>query len=265
VYATERVQVETKVFHRNCFRCDHCKGLLKLGSYAALDGKYFCKPHFKQLFALKGNYNEGFGSDKHSKLWIQNAPTKDVIEAARHEIATPVVSAAHVSDEAATQHAHDEASDVKASVKNVAQLLGATTEEIVSAELLFKTYDADGSGDIDKAELIKLLKDLFADHAPTDLDAMQEQYFTEADTDKNGKIDDVEWLVIYSKYVKPSLEKANADFAAAAAKLSKTPVPAAASKDAELAEAAAAFVAAAKALGIQPDAAIAAVTKAFHP
>lgn len=67
VYATERIQVETKVFHRNCFRCDHCKGAetsfelgfiidrlfsgyLKLGSYASLDGKYFCKPHFKQLF-----------------------------------------------------------------------------------------------------------------------------------------------------------------------------------------------------------------------
>lgn len=28
------------------------------------------KPHFKQLFALKGNYNEGFGTEKHSAQWI---------------------------------------------------------------------------------------------------------------------------------------------------------------------------------------------------
>jgi len=33
--------------------------MLKLGNYAALEGKFYCKPHFKQLFALKGNYNEG--------------------------------------------------------------------------------------------------------------------------------------------------------------------------------------------------------------
>ena len=29
------------------------------------------KPHFKQLFALKGNYNEGFGTEKHSAQWIK--------------------------------------------------------------------------------------------------------------------------------------------------------------------------------------------------
>ncbi|KAJ3077500.1 Xin actin-binding repeat-containing protein 2, partial [Quaeritorhiza haematococci] len=32
----------------------------KLGNYAALNGLFYCKPHFKQLFALKGNYSDGF-------------------------------------------------------------------------------------------------------------------------------------------------------------------------------------------------------------
>ncbi|RKO90636.1 hypothetical protein BDK51DRAFT_28668 [Blyttiomyces helicus] len=32
----------------------------KLGNYAALNGVFYCKPHFKQLFALKGNYADGF-------------------------------------------------------------------------------------------------------------------------------------------------------------------------------------------------------------
>ena len=52
-------------------QCAHCNNTLSLGKYAALEGKFYCKPHFKQLFALKGNYNEGFGTEKHSKLWQQ--------------------------------------------------------------------------------------------------------------------------------------------------------------------------------------------------
>jgi len=43
--------------------------VLSLGNYASLDGRLYCKPHFKQLFALKGNYNEGFGKEKLVHLW----------------------------------------------------------------------------------------------------------------------------------------------------------------------------------------------------
>jgi hypothetical protein len=32
-------------------------------------GKLYCKPHFKQLFASKGNYNEGFGKAKLTHEW----------------------------------------------------------------------------------------------------------------------------------------------------------------------------------------------------
>ncbi|TPX70050.1 hypothetical protein SpCBS45565_g02003 [Spizellomyces sp. 'palustris'] len=34
--------------------------LAQLGNYAALNGIFYCKPHFKQLFTLKGNYSDGF-------------------------------------------------------------------------------------------------------------------------------------------------------------------------------------------------------------
>jgi len=44
-----------------------------LGNYAALKGVYYCKPHFKQLFALKGNYDEGFGHEQHKKKWVGGA------------------------------------------------------------------------------------------------------------------------------------------------------------------------------------------------
>jgi hypothetical protein len=28
------------------------------------------KPHFKQLFKAKGNYDEGFGKEQHKKKWV---------------------------------------------------------------------------------------------------------------------------------------------------------------------------------------------------
>ena len=73
VYATEKIVAEKDIFHKACFRCVHCKGQLKLGNFASLEGKYYCKPHFKQLFALKGNYSEAFGSLKPQQQWEEAA------------------------------------------------------------------------------------------------------------------------------------------------------------------------------------------------
>lgn len=57
-----------------------------LGNYASLHGKIYCKPHFKQLFKSKGNYDEGFGHKQHKELWISKnqkgpiscAPAKEI-------------------------------------------------------------------------------------------------------------------------------------------------------------------------------------------
>lgn len=40
-----------------------------MGNYASLHGQVYCKPHFKQLFKSKGNYDEGFGHKQHKELW----------------------------------------------------------------------------------------------------------------------------------------------------------------------------------------------------
>jgi hypothetical protein len=92
VYPTDRLKADDKVFHRGCFRCAQCNGQLKLGSYAALDGKFYCKPHFKQLFALKGNYSEGFGAEKPTAKWqpMLNTGFKGMEQAARSH--TPATS-----------------------------------------------------------------------------------------------------------------------------------------------------------------------------
>ncbi|KAM5280120.1 xin actin-binding repeat-containing protein 2-like [Ctenodactylus gundi] len=43
--------------------------LQHLGNYASLHGQIYCKPHFKQLFKSKGNYDEGFGHKQHKDRW----------------------------------------------------------------------------------------------------------------------------------------------------------------------------------------------------
>lgn len=65
----ESLIVDKLNYHKSCFRCEHCGGKLSLGNYASLHGRIYCKPHFKQLFKSKGNYNEGFGQKPHKELW----------------------------------------------------------------------------------------------------------------------------------------------------------------------------------------------------
>uniref|UniRef100_A0A8C6YQB6 LIM zinc-binding domain-containing protein n=1 Tax=Nothoprocta perdicaria TaxID=30464 RepID=A0A8C6YQB6_NOTPE len=69
VYPMECLIADKQHFHKSCFRCHHCGSKLSLGNYASLHGKIYCKPHFKQLFKSKGNYDEGFGHKQHKELW----------------------------------------------------------------------------------------------------------------------------------------------------------------------------------------------------
>jgi len=78
VYATEKVIVETKEkklpYHKTCIRCNHCNQVLTLGTLVNHQNAFYCKPHFKQLFSSKGNYDEGFGQEKASAKWEGKTP-----------------------------------------------------------------------------------------------------------------------------------------------------------------------------------------------
>ncbi|KAL6455952.1 hypothetical protein MHYP_G00358030 [Metynnis hypsauchen] len=69
VYPMESLIADKQNFHKTCFRCAHCNSQLSLGNYASLHGRMYCKPHYKQLFKSKGNYDEGFGEKPHRELW----------------------------------------------------------------------------------------------------------------------------------------------------------------------------------------------------
>mmetsp|Transcript_16695 Transcript_16695/g.47757 ORF Transcript_16695/g.47757 Transcript_16695/m.47757 type:complete len:141 (-) Transcript_16695:239-661(-) len=56
-YVMERLQVEGRVFHKSCFRCAHCSGKLSLGAFSKGEqGLFYCRPHYEQLFKLRGRY-----------------------------------------------------------------------------------------------------------------------------------------------------------------------------------------------------------------
>ncbi|NXF44815.1 XIRP2 protein, partial [Oceanites oceanicus] len=78
VYPMECLVADKQNFHKSCFRCHHCGSQLSLGNYASLHGKIYCKPHFKQLFKSKGNYDEGFGHKQHKELWNSKDPCSSV-------------------------------------------------------------------------------------------------------------------------------------------------------------------------------------------
>lgn len=63
VYVTEKTMVNGKAYHKPCFRCTHCKSVLKPGNFTANDGKIYCKTHYMQLFKVKGNYKSGFAGE----------------------------------------------------------------------------------------------------------------------------------------------------------------------------------------------------------
>lgn len=55
--STKISSLKTFNFAIRCFRCAVCNSVLKTGNFSAYEGKYYCKPHFTQLFKMKGSYN----------------------------------------------------------------------------------------------------------------------------------------------------------------------------------------------------------------
>lgn len=70
-YAMEKVEADGNRYHSWCFRCCECDKKVSVGKYAALKGKLYCKPCFKKLFKLNGNYSNGFGEEQHKMKWIK--------------------------------------------------------------------------------------------------------------------------------------------------------------------------------------------------
>jgi len=80
VYHMEKVSLENKIFHENCFKCAHCKKKLTPGTYTSIENSFYCKPHYHQLFAAKGNYSEGFGKEKPTANWTPSTASYEGVD-----------------------------------------------------------------------------------------------------------------------------------------------------------------------------------------
>jgi len=261
VYPEEGFALDTAWYHAACFKCEVCKGRISPGNYASLQGKYYCKIHFKQLFALKGNYDEGFGRAQHKDKWLPggvkvgapDAPAAEESAPAQAPVAAPgaaPAAAAPVVPEPASPKleppspkpepaspkppvspiAVDERPSVAVSVASpressrepveplspsvasyVAEakikqmpikLSGLTLEDVEAAQVEFKRINSSGSGAISKEEFFVLIAEVMEKKGKSMgkrvLESTASSYFSAYDRDKNGVIDEAEFLQIYS-------------------------------------------------------------------
>eukprot|EP00042_Codosiga_hollandica_P058997 m.898444 g.898444 ORF g.898444 m.898444 type:complete len:477 (+) comp60025_c0_seq10:756-2186(+) len=56
VYPMEFVGASGKAFHKNCFRCETCKNILKPTDYCTNTDKFYCTPHYTALFYSNASY-----------------------------------------------------------------------------------------------------------------------------------------------------------------------------------------------------------------
>ncbi|XP_052064526.1 uncharacterized protein LOC127704472 isoform X4 [Mytilus californianus] len=77
VYAVEKLEMNKHIYHRACFKCSHCKCVLTAKTFSMNEGVIFCTNHFKQLFARKGNYDEGFGRQQYKKKWVAGESSEE--------------------------------------------------------------------------------------------------------------------------------------------------------------------------------------------
>jgi len=58
VYVMDKLVVDTQCYHKSCFRCVKCNKVLSLGNFTINNGSAYCKPHFMELFKLRGRYDD---------------------------------------------------------------------------------------------------------------------------------------------------------------------------------------------------------------
>eukprot|EP01089_Gocevia_fonbrunei_P017823 TRINITY_DN589_c0_g1_i4.p1 TRINITY_DN589_c0_g1~~TRINITY_DN589_c0_g1_i4.p1 ORF type:complete len:546 (+),score=167.63 TRINITY_DN589_c0_g1_i4:135-1772(+) len=98
VYPLEKIDACEKVWHKGCFRCKHCNGVLGLKGFATINNDPYCKPHYMELFKSKGNYAVFSGEEKGGTTYTGmgfvgvNALRKDAEKPNSGSVISPVIS-----------------------------------------------------------------------------------------------------------------------------------------------------------------------------
>ncbi|XP_057976094.1 LIM domain-containing protein WLIM2b-like [Malania oleifera] len=79
VHFIEMISADGVPYHKTCFKCSHCNGVLAMSSYSSMDGVLYCKPHFEQLFKETGSFSKKFqpsGKSSGKPNELARAPSK---------------------------------------------------------------------------------------------------------------------------------------------------------------------------------------------
>ncbi|QCD85018.1 LIM domain-containing protein WLIM2a-like [Vigna unguiculata] len=76
VHFVESFSADGVSYHKNCFRCSHCNGLLAISNYCSGDGILYCKVHYEQLFKETGSYPKRVNSSPKPPNELNRTPSK---------------------------------------------------------------------------------------------------------------------------------------------------------------------------------------------
>ncbi|GLT78248.1 hypothetical protein SLA2020_497880 [Shorea laevis] len=76
VHFIDMVSADGIPYHKTCFKCSHCNGLLVMSNYCSMEGVLYCKPHFEQLFKETGSYTKKFQTSGNKPNGLARAPSR---------------------------------------------------------------------------------------------------------------------------------------------------------------------------------------------
>ncbi|KAK2385075.1 LIM domain-containing protein WLIM2b [Trifolium repens] len=56
VHLVDSISADGNVYHKNCFRCSQCNGLLAMSTYSSMEGVLYCKTHAEQVAKESGSF-----------------------------------------------------------------------------------------------------------------------------------------------------------------------------------------------------------------
>ncbi|XP_055011269.1 F-actin-monooxygenase mical2b isoform X3 [Boleophthalmus pectinirostris] len=89
VYVMERLSADGHFFHRDCFRCDVCNCVLRLGThtYDSREGKFYCKVHYAQHLSstIFGKFGRRTDDQSQNNTQACTAASTDAVAGVEHE------------------------------------------------------------------------------------------------------------------------------------------------------------------------------------
>ncbi|XP_055078587.1 F-actin-monooxygenase mical2b isoform X2 [Periophthalmus magnuspinnatus] len=201
VYVMERLSADGHFFHRDCFRCDVCNCVLRLGThtYDSREGKFYCKVHYAQHLtsSIFGKFGRRTDDQSQDKSQACTAASSDAVAGGEPEAQTVVtetdaemaVEALEASCLVTTSNELTEAKATSQDQSNAKQTHRWKRKIQATFPLIFvKHFQRSWSGDKPGPETVPEAESHFEDITPIDShDVLPECLKTDTQCPSDGK------------------------------------------------------------------------------